>query len=92
MTIKDLLAEEVDIDVVDTYDERCWIAFVGPCKLKAKGKKRFADILDLPVQHHGNVVALLTDSAAEAEECKNLFYAHAGYCSERTWDEWFKEA
>lgn len=92
MTIKDLLREEIDIDVMDTYDERCWIAFCGPCKLKAKGEARFADILDLPIQHHGNVIALLTDSAIEAADCKELFYSHAGFCSQSTWDEWFEEA
>ena len=91
MTVRDLIKEEIDIDVIDDYDERCWIAFCGPLKLKSKGEARFANVLDTKCQHHGNIITLHADTAKEAEELKVFFYSAAGYCSTKSWDEWFKE-
>ena len=92
MKVKDLIREEIDIDVIDDYDERCWIAFCGPLKLTAKGEARFADVLDMKCQHHGNVITLHAETEREAEECKTFFYSAAGFCSDTAWNRWFKEA
>lgn len=91
MTVADLIKEEIDIDVCDTYDERCWIAFCGPLKLTEKGNAKFADVLDTKCQHHGNVIGLLADTEREAQALKEFFYSAAGYCSTKEWDEWFEE-
>ena len=49
MKVKDLIAEDIDIDVIDDYDERCWIAKCGAYKLTDAGEQMFHKVLDIDV-------------------------------------------
>lgn len=83
-----------DIDVCDDYDERCYIAFCGGYKLTAAGEERFKDALDIEVTTAGydaDTWVLHCDTAKEANACRDLFYALAGYCGDSDFDEWFEE-
>lgn len=91
MLVRDLLKEQIDIDVCDDYDERCWIAFCGPVKLTAKGKRVFASVLKLPIEFHNDIVILKCSDAKEASLLKKLFYGAAGYITQEEYDELFVE-
>ena len=91
MTVRDLIREEIDIDVCDTYDERCYIAFVGPLRLTTEGETKFSRALDLKVQIHGGFASLLCDGEKDAQNCKELFFSAAGFCGTKEYDRWFTE-
>ena len=83
---------ELCVDVCDDYDERCYIAFISGCGLTEAGEERFKDALDVEVIPYGDGTwALHTDSAIEAEACRELFFAAAGFCGDSDFDEWFIE-
>lgn len=89
MLVRDLLKMEVDIDVCDNYDERCYIAFVGPVKLTSKGKRKFASVLKLPIKFGRDIVILNCTNAKEASLLQDLFYGAAGYITQEEYDELF---
>lgn len=91
ITVKDLLAMEIDIDVCDDYDESCYIAFCGPAELTEEGERTFADALDVPVDLYNDVALLECGNEEKTAACKRLFYSLAGYCGVSEWDKWFKE-
>ena len=99
MTVKDLLMQEIDIDVCDDYDERCYIAFCGPAKLTKEGEREFAESLTVPVEVWGDTYGLLVSDRIEDDDHEEpienlnlLFHALAGYCSEKNYEKWFEEA
>lgn len=90
MKVKDLFdIEDIDIDVCDDYDERCFIAFCGGYALTDEGKERFKVALDIPINHIQNIIGLHCENSKEAQACKDLFESVAGYCSEKDFDKWF---
>lgn len=98
MTIKDLLEDvEITMDVVDDYDESCWIAYDGE-QLTDEGMEHFKDILDLHVtlKTYGNGVPLgiidIPDGNEEETVAKvrDLFETFAGYCSEEEYEKFVK--
>lgn len=97
MTIRDLLKMEVCIDVIDDYSDDLWIAFDGAMNLTSLGERKFAAILDLPVELRdgwgGTVACVLLNDRPDCErlerKCIRFFEAAAGYCSAEDWDEWF---
>ena len=99
MTVRDLLQQEIDIDVVDDVCEELYIAFCGPQKLTAEGEKEFSDVMDYPVLLHNNGVAIIAivqiddpDEAvweARLERAKLFFEGAAGYCACSDYDRWF---
>ena len=97
MKVKDLLKMDIDIDVCDDYDERCYIAFCGEAKLTHEGEERFRDALELPITLNikedrvDNICIISCDTEHDAESCRELFVALAGYCSESDYDRWFEE-
>lgn len=103
MTIRDLIQQEIDIDVYDDVCEELAIAFCGPQQLTEEGEKKFADIMDYPVKlnlhSYGNLPAaiILIDDPDEAvwtkrlEKAKEFFESAAGYCACSDYDKWFKE-
>ncbi len=103
MTIRDLIKEEIDIDVYDDVCEEIGIAFCGPCSLTEEGEKEFADIMDYPVEinptSYGGFPAaiVLIDDPDEAvwnerlEKAKRFFESAAGYCACSDYDRWFTE-
>ena len=95
MKVKDLIAEDIDIDVIDDYDERCWIAKCGAYKLTDAGEQIFHKALDIKVNIEQvgtqKVAVLHCETATEANECKVFFLSLAGYCAAEDYDRWFVE-
>ena len=103
MKVRDLIQQEIDIDVYDDVCEELAIAFCGPQELTEEGEKEFAEVLDyeikLNMHSYGNLPAAIVliddpdDAVWEArlEKAKQFFYGMAGYCACSDWDRWFKE-
>lgn len=93
MKIRDLITMDIDIDVCDEYDERCYIAFCGPLKMTDEGEREFKQVLDRPVDVEQNerYASLPADNATEAQRLKEFFFSAAGYCSNSLWNLWFAE-
>ncbi|MBO6093429.1 MAG: hypothetical protein J6P40_07395 [Oscillospiraceae bacterium] len=102
MTIRDLIQQEVDIDVYDDVCEELSIAFVGPQKLTKEGEKEFADIMDYPVILHtnssyGSIAIVRVDDPVEEvweerlRKAKRFFDSAAGYCACSDYEKWFEE-
>ncbi len=97
MKVKDLIAEDIDIDVCDDYDERCWIAKCGAYRLTDAAVQTFHKALDVEVELHDKVAILKCDDDDErvaeekAQACKRLFFSLAGYCPADEYDMWFEE-
>ena len=103
MTIRELINQEIDIDVYDDVCEELAIAFCGPQLLTEEGEKEFEDIMHFPVRinphSYGNLPAAIVliddpDEAVWQERLKKIerfFYGAAGYCSCEDYDRWFVE-
>ena len=103
MKVKDLVREDIDIDVCDDYDESCWIAKCGAYRLTDEGVQEFHEALDVDVHivdfgdDRGKMAILHCDDDDEevAEKnvraCKKLFFSLAGYCPYDEYDKWFEE-
>lgn len=95
MKIKDLIREDIDIDVTDSYDGRCLLAKCGAYKLTDTGEQMFHRVLDIDVtieQLGSQQIAVLhTKTEKEANECKVFFLSLAGYCAAEDYDRWFVE-
>ena len=94
LTVKDLFdIENMSIDIVDDYDERCYVAFDYGFKLTEAGEEEFSDALDLVVNPSWDMGTWCVhcENARDANAAMRLFNAIAGYCGERDFDRWFKE-
>ena len=96
MKVKELLALDIDIDVYDDVCEELGIAFCGPAKLTAEGKREFADVLeyDVTVSEYCAIVDVDGEEGIWQEKlrkAKKLFYSLAGYCPDSYWNRWFKD-
>ena len=89
MTVKDLLGQEICVDVYDNYDERLGIAFDGPIYLTEEGEKEFNKILNAEIDKFDDNAIVDTPNEERAELAKRLFNSLAGYCSEENWNKWF---
>lgn len=95
MTIRDLLRMEIDVDVVDDYSDDLCIAFCGALNLTDWGERKFAAVLDLPVEFCDDetVACVMIDDRDDCERLERklikLFESAAGYCSAEEWDELF---
>ncbi len=87
------------IDVTDNYTEELGVAYCGE-KLTEAGKKRFAEALQLPIDHFdADILVIEVDSKGltsnqsehRLEIAKELFESIAGMCSAAEWDKWFTE-
>lgn len=95
--VRDLLEQNICVDVYDSVCDELAIAFDGPQELTEEGKKHFADVLDYEIRLNSNsgyVVAIVEigdgdDWEERLEKAKELFYGMAGYCSVENWDKWF---
>lgn len=93
MKIREFIKMDIDIDVCDEYDERCYIAFCGPLELTAEGEHEFKQVLDRPiyVEQDERWASLPADSASEAQMLKEFFFSAAGYCADSLWNLWFEQ-
>lgn len=100
MKVRDLLAQEIDIDVYDDVCDELAIAFCGPVALTQEGEKHFAEALEYTVTLHNDGAYTVAIVHVDDEEgvwqkklrkAKELFYAAAGYCPISDFKKWFKE-
>lgn len=103
MTIRDLIQQEIDIDVYDDVCEDLGIAFCGPQLLTADGEKEFADIMEYevkinPCSYGGFPAAIVMIDGPDGDawkgrlrKAKKFFESAAGYCPCDDYDRWFKE-
>lgn len=99
MKVKDLIEQEIDIDVYDDVCDEIGIAFCGPLKLTEKGREKFGDVLEYPIRiAGGGYVAVVCFEDAEDKvwkrrlrKAKEFFEAAAGYCADSDYHKWFKE-
>lgn len=103
MTIRDLINQDIDIDVYDDVCEELGIAFCGPQELTEEGKREFEDIMDYEVvinpKSYGGLPAAIIciDDEEDAvwkhrlKRAKTFFYSAAGYCSVSDYEKWFIE-
>ena len=97
MKVKDLLAMDIDIDVIDDVSDYLDIAFVGPAKLTIEGLNVFGDVLEyeviLNVDDDYCIIKCDDDPNViwpqKQRKAAELFHALAGYCSEKDYDIWF---
>lgn len=91
MKIREFITMDIDVDVCDEYDERCYIAFCGPLFMTDEGEHEFKSVLDRPVEveQEEGWASLPADNEAEAQRLKEFFFSAAGYCSAAQWDLWF---
>ena len=101
MKVKDILEQEICIDVYDNVCEELGIAFDGPMELTEVGREKFAEVLEYDVQLHYNgadTVAIVDVDDKDDDEferklaaAKELFESMAGFCTVDEWKLWFKE-
>lgn len=100
ITVRELIARSVDIDVYDDTTEDLAVAFCGPQSLTAAGQEHFSRALDLSVVLHtdepgypDHAVVILSAYDGEWQKdlraASDLFYGAAGYCSIDDYDKWF---
>ena len=99
MKLREFIQQETDVDVCDDYDEGIYIAFVGPMKLTKHGEEYFKPIMEIDVDFDPEFpdFALLKISDEYEKEnfakhyvlLRRLFYYHAGYCDDFTWNSLF---
>jgi hypothetical protein len=98
MTVRDLVQQEICIDVVDDVCEELWIAMDGPIVLTEEGEKHFAEVLGYGVKLHNNgsdIVGIVNVDDEEGiwqnklDKAKEFFESAAGYCPVDEYDKWF---
>ena len=97
--VRELLKQEIDIDVYDDYTEELGIAFCGPMKLTKEGQEYFKDVLDYDIIVYTNndlqeavvQVGDYDDAEDRFDKACELFNSMAGYCSDTNYNKWFKE-
>ena len=97
MKVKDFIKEDIDIDVCDDYDERCYIAFCGALKLKPKGEEHFKEVLEYEIELFDKdfnwkypTAIIHCEDGKQAQKAKEFFFSAAGYCSDSDYKRWFK--
>ena len=97
MTVREFLAMEIDVDVVDDVEERVYIAFCGPCKLTKFGEEKFKDILDCTVTYWEKYCQAVInldkyeDWEHKLDLAELLFVGFAGYIPDSQYKKLFKE-
>ena len=103
MKVRDILEQEIDIDVYDNVCDDIGIAFCGPMKLTQKGEERFADVMEYKIRLvncGGSLVCIVVVDEDDPEgklwkkrlkKAKEFFWSAAGYCSCDNFEAWFEE-
>ena len=100
MKVKDLIAQEVSIDVYDSVCEELGIAFDGPLVLTDAGMQKFSEVLDYEVSlvNSGPYMNAIVDVDGpegvwqkRLRKAKEFFDSAAGYCAWDDYEKWFKE-
>ena len=98
MKVKEFIKREDDIDVYDNVCEELGIAFCGPVRLTAEGKRHFAEVLEYDIdvdEKYGCAVVDVDDDdgiwEGKLRKAKEFFYTAAGYCGDEDYQRWFVE-
>ena len=100
MKVKDLIEQEICVDVVDDVCEELYIAMDGPILLTEEGKRVFADVLEYDAKLHFNgaeIIRIISVDGPDGEwqkklrRAKHLFESAAGYCPAEEYEKWFVE-
>ena len=101
MTVRDLIGQNIDIDVYDNVCEELVIAFCGPLTLTPEGAEKFEDVMDYGIilENPGSpcMIALVDVDGPDGawqkrlRKAKEFFEAAAGYCTEAEYSRWFAE-
>lgn len=102
MKVKDLISQEIDIDVYDDVCEELGIAFCGPLVLTERGKKKFSEVLEFEITMISDgpggypCVIVHVDRPDDSwkgllRKAKEFFYSAAGYCDNDDYEAWFEE-
>ena len=97
MTVRDLITQEIDIDVYDDVCEELGIAFCGPLELTEAGAEKFKEVMDYEVVLNGGEAVVCVDHEDDRvwkhrlRKAKEFFHSAAGYCAADDYDLWFKE-
>lgn len=95
MKVKDLITQEIDIDVYDDVCEELGIAFCGPLELTEDGTKEFADVMEYDIEINDDCAIVNVDAPEgvwqkKLKKAKHFFHAAAGYCADDDYRRWFK--
>ena len=95
MKVKDLIEQEICVDVVDDVCEELYIAMDGPILLTEEGEKEFADVLDYGAKLHFNgcdIMGIINvdgpDWEEKLERARIFFESAAGYCPVNEYEKW----
>ena len=96
MKIRELIKQDIDLDMYDDYDERCACALCCPLELTEMGERQFKDVLDMDVTINNDDIDVLsglvhTETDKEADALRDFVVSAAGYCSDSEYQAWFKE-
>lgn len=102
MKVRELLKQDIDIDVYDNVTEELAVAFCGPMELTEAGLRRFGEVLDYEAKltnKGGYIYALIDVDDPEDEDgwerrlelAKELFEGMAGMCPATDYELWFKD-
>ena len=103
MKVKDLIEQEIDVDVYDNVCDDIGIAVCGPLKLTEEGLKKFGEVLNYRVKLHMvngylNAKVYVDDPADKGDEwesrlekAREFFWSAAGYCPADDYEIWFEE-
>ena len=96
MTVRDLIAQPMDIDVWDNVCEELGIAMCGPIKLTEAGKKKFREVLGYGVELHNECAVVDVDGPEgvwqkRLKKAKEFFESAAGCCAVDEYERWFVE-
>lgn len=95
MTVKEFMEnyDGQDIDVYGDYTDELAVAYCG-AQLTPAGEKEFAAALSLPITIENSPLPSATvhiENGRQEKLVKRLFTWAAGYCSQNTFDKFFKE-
>ena len=102
MKVRDLISQNIDVDVYDDVCEALAIAFCGPLKLTEEGKAQFGDVLSYEIELVNglggmvNVIVKVDDPEEKTwkerlKKAKAFFESAAGYCADEDFKKWFEE-
>lgn len=96
MKVKDLITQEVDIDVYDDVCEELSVAFCGPMTLTPEGQEKFEEVLEYDVELSDDHAIVKVDAPGDEWKrrlalAKEFFEGAAGYCSAANYDKWFTD-
>ena len=94
MKVRDLIEQDICVDVYDDVCEALAIAMDGPIRLTKAGKKKFEDVLDYEVKLADGCAIVSVDGPdgvwqKKLRNAQQLFEGAAGYCTVEDYDKWF---